>query len=426
MAKNTTTKYEQESEQPVEEKKIANDSVQIRGTHFTKDVNARTVFQDPVMCCQFLKGYSGIDIFKNIKPENILDETKKYQAYLGITFESDTVNKIVLDDILNVPVFLVSLIEHKGNVDYDITMQLLKYMVCIWTEYGKEKLARKEDNPANKEFEYPPIIPIVYYEGKARWTVGLNLKDRISMSDMFPEYIPDFSYRLICNYNYTNEELLSKEDEISLFMMLNKIHTAEDVSAFLRLDDYRLNEILKKSPEHTLKIIADAMWSLCMKIKMPQEEAVDCVGKVLNRDMGYLFENMEDIDIQEMRRTAKEAKTMLAGMEEQLEKTKEELEGTKEELEGTKEELEGTKEELEGTKEELEGTKEELEGTKEELEGTKEELEGAKEELEGTKEELEGTKEELVDEKRRADKAEASLEEALKKIRELEGKLNFL
>ena len=183
------------------------ESVYMRGTHLTKDVNARTVFQDKVMCCQFLRGYSGIEIFKNIKPENIIDETKKYQAYLGITFESDTVNKILLDDAMEMPVFLVSLIEHKAQVDYDVTMQLLKYMVCIWTEYGKEKLARKEGNPANKDFVYPTIIPIVYYEGKSKWTVGLNLKDRISMSDMFPNiyqilHISSYAIIIILMMNY--------------------------------------------------------------------------------------------------------------------------------------------------------------------------------------------------------------------------------
>lgn len=131
------------------------------------------------------------------------------------------------------------------------------------------------------------------------------------MSDMFPEYIPDFTYKLVCNYSYSNDELLSREDEISLFMMLNKVQTAEDMSAFLRLDDSKLNKILRRSPEHTLKIIADAMWSLCMKLNVPQDEAVDCVGRVWNRDMGYLFENIEKMDIQEERRKLKEAREEL-------------------------------------------------------------------------------------------------------------------
>lgn len=285
-------------------------SQQPRGTFNTKDVNARTVFQNPVMCCQFLKEYSGIEIFKDIKPENIIDETKKYQAYLGIELESDTVKKVILDsnESNTLPVFLVSLIEHKSNVDYNISMQLLRYMVCIWNEYGKDMLEQDMGNPANKGFLYPAIIPIVYYEGNAKWTVGLNLKDRIHMSDIFAEYIPDFTYKLVCNYNYSNEELLSRDDAMSLFMLLNKVQTAEDLSEFLRLDDSKLSEILKKSPKHTINVIAGALWGLCMKLNIPQNEAKDYVGKVWERDMGYLFANMEKMDIQQERRNTAEAR----------------------------------------------------------------------------------------------------------------------
>ena len=53
------------------------------------------------------------------------------------------------------------------------------------------------------------------------------------------------------------------------------------------------------------------MWSLCMKLNVPQDEVVDCVGRVWNRDMGYLFENIEKMDIQEERRNLKEAREEL-------------------------------------------------------------------------------------------------------------------
>ena len=44
-----------------------------------------------------------------------------------------------------------------------------------------------------------------------------------------------------------------------------------------------------------------------MKMNVPQEEAKQYVEKVKERQMGYLFENMEKIDIQkERRKTAKE------------------------------------------------------------------------------------------------------------------------
>jgi len=51
-----------------------------------------------------------------------------------------------------------------------------------------------------------------------------------------------------------------------------------------------------------------------------QYEAVDYVGKVWNRDMGYLFENIEKMDIQEERHKTKEAKKEIQALKEQLNK----------------------------------------------------------------------------------------------------------
>jgi hypothetical protein len=35
-------------------------------------------------------------------------------------------------------VFLFSLIEHKSDVDYNVVMQVFRYMVFIWEDYEKE------------------------------------------------------------------------------------------------------------------------------------------------------------------------------------------------------------------------------------------------------------------------------------------------
>ena len=38
----------------------------------------------------------------------------------------------------NNTLFFVSLIEHKTKVDYNVSMQMLRYMVYIWEDYEKE------------------------------------------------------------------------------------------------------------------------------------------------------------------------------------------------------------------------------------------------------------------------------------------------
>ena len=104
-----------------------------------RDLNSRVIFEDPKLCSQFLRDNTDISLLKNVRPEDIEDVTKKYQPFLGTSFESDTVNKIQTHDHDNPELYIISLIEHKSRVDYNVSMQLLHYMSCIWKEYAKEK-----------------------------------------------------------------------------------------------------------------------------------------------------------------------------------------------------------------------------------------------------------------------------------------------
>ena len=98
-------------------------------------------------------------------------------------------------------------------------MQLLKYMACIWAEYEKTFLSERGKISKNKSFKYPPIIPVVYYEGKKEWTADMYLRDRIMFSDILRPYIPDFKYIVVRNHDFSDEELLAREDEMSLLML---------------------------------------------------------------------------------------------------------------------------------------------------------------------------------------------------------------
>lgn len=42
--------------------------------------------------------------------------------------------------------YVISLIEHKSEEDYNVIIQLLKYMICIWTAYAKEMEQKQKLN----------------------------------------------------------------------------------------------------------------------------------------------------------------------------------------------------------------------------------------------------------------------------------------
>lgn len=277
-----------------------------------RDVNSKVIFHDPILCSQFLRDNTGIPLLQNVQPEDIEDVSAQYQLYSGTEFESDTVKKIrIYVEGKETALYMISLIEHKSQVDYNVTMQMIKYMVLIWTEYAREMEKMQKGCSKNKGFRYPPILPVVYYEGTDKWTADLHLKDRILLKEVFGEYIPDFSYRLIRIHDYTNEELLLREDEMSLIMMINKVQTPQDLKLFLEANKQQIDKIIQNAPERILTIIANTIKLLCDKMNVPESETRQCVEKVKGRQMGYLFENMEKMDIQAERRNTKKARQEL-------------------------------------------------------------------------------------------------------------------
>lgn len=158
--------------------------------------SSKVIFDEPVLCAQFLKDYVDLPVLKDIRPEDIEDVSERYVPLIGEERNADTVKKINLYG--RMPLFLISLIEHKTEVDYNVSMQIFRYMVYIWDDYEKEmERAYTRGIGKTKNFKYPPILPIVYYEGTARWTAPLELRDRILCSDLMGEYIPNYKYRLV-------------------------------------------------------------------------------------------------------------------------------------------------------------------------------------------------------------------------------------
>ena len=377
-----------------------------------RDISSKDVFANSFLCAQFLRDCIDVPALKNVRPEDIEDVSERYHPYLGTEFESDSVKKIRILGIggkeqgqNGEPSFLISLIEHKSLVDYDVSMQLLRYMMCIWTEYRREMEVKKRGSTGQKSFRYPMIIPIVYYEGKSKWTADLNLRDRIREIPGLGGWIPDFRYEVICVHDYSERQLLEQGDEMSLIMLINKIQDAADLERFLRIPSEELNRIIRHSPEHVVDVLVTVMESLCFKIRVSAEDRVKCVQKVRAREMGYLFENMERINVQEVQQKAEEQRRKL---EQAMRRAEEEVRRAEEEAKRAEEEAKRAKEEAKRAKEEAE---EEAKRAKEEAE---EEAKRAKEEAKRAKEEAE----EIRKTKERSEERLKKMEEELRMTEE--------
>ncbi len=287
----------------------------------TADSSSKIIFDDPILYSQFLRDYIDLPYFKDVQPEDIEDVSEQYVPLFAEERNADRVKKVKIKN--EPPFFLISLIEHKSKVDYNVIMQIFRYMVYIWETYAKEAEKIQKGITKLADFKYPPILPIVYYEGSDNWTVPMNFRSRIIQGDSFERYIPDFEYYLVPLHNYSNEELLEKKDEISLVMLINRMQSAMDIEEFRKLPAQKFDEILRDTPNHILDIISNILRVFLLKMNLPEEDAEELVGKVKEKKMGYLFENMEMMDIQAERRNTAEQRERAEKAEERANRAEE-------------------------------------------------------------------------------------------------------
>lgn len=267
------------------------------------DSSSKLIFGNAELCSQFLRNYMDMPILKNVRAQDIEDVSERYVPMFTEERESDTVKRIRISE--KDTLFFISLIEHKTKTDYNIAMQLLRYMVYIWEDYEKEQEKMHKGITKTKDFQYPPIIPIVYYEGKAKWSAAFDFKDRVFSNQVFEAFTPSFSYKLVQLNEYSVKDLVEKNDEISLVMLINRI---QDIEEFRDLDlpkDY-LKNLSEHSTDELLTIISKITATMLRHLNIPEDEVEGFTEQVKERKMGELFENFKDFDLPAARKKAQE------------------------------------------------------------------------------------------------------------------------
>lgn len=266
-----------------------------------------------------MRGYLNIPLLKEVQPEDIEDVSGRYVHMFTEERNSDVVKRVRIKND-GTPFFLISLIEHKAKVDYNVVMQVFRYMAFIWEDYEKEQERQHEGISRTKEFKYPPILLVVFYDGTENWTSPLSLHERVLLSDVFGEYIPDYRCMLVQLKDYSTAALMEKKDELSIIMMVSRLHRAADLAGIGKeVESGYLQAVTEETPEYLLGIMSQVVEALLLKINVPREEAADFAGQVKERRMGELFSNFEAYDVQATRREARE-EGIQEGMEQGIER----------------------------------------------------------------------------------------------------------
>lgn len=84
------TKANQKTKQNTSE---AANAVVVRNSK-TKDTGAKLIFDDPILCAQFLRGYTNIDALKDVQPEDIEDISERFLPMWQEERDSDSVKRV--------------------------------------------------------------------------------------------------------------------------------------------------------------------------------------------------------------------------------------------------------------------------------------------------------------------------------------------
>jgi hypothetical protein len=269
--------------------------------HKAKDNSVKAILAEPELFAEFLRNFIPIDILKDVAPTNIEDISERLISLVSEQKDGDTIKRINLDD--GKSLFVIAIVEHESKVNFRAPFKMLLYIALILNEYEKE--INKDTNISfTKDFKYPPILPIIFYDGENEWTAEKNFLHRTEMNEIFEKYIPKFEYELVSLKEYSFTDLADFGDTLSLFMMVDKLKTAESFGEFKNLTKWHIEHIDNMNvPPHLKKLIVNVITLLLRRIDVPQIEIETLVKRIDERGISEMLA-IENYSVQATRREA--------------------------------------------------------------------------------------------------------------------------
>jgi predicted transposase/invertase (TIGR01784 family) len=263
--------------------------------YHAKDNSFKLIFNQNELFIQFLKNFLHLDILKNVRPEDVQDMNRRFLPLFQDSRESDTVKRIILPD--NSPLFVIAIVEHESKVNFRAGFKMLQYIALVLNDYEKEQNEKDPGCIFRRDFRYPPVLPIVFYDGSEAWTAERNFLYRTALNDAFEKYIPKFEYELVDLHRYSLQEIMRFGDALSLVMLIDRLGGEENLEEFREgLEGYVKT---LKIPEELVKVVSDAMTVLLNRARMPGERIGEITGYFDGKEYRSMFDALVNRIIRE-------------------------------------------------------------------------------------------------------------------------------
>ncbi len=271
--------------------------------HKAKDNSLKIILADHQLFVEFLRDFVPLEIFRDVTPTDVEDITERFLPLFQENRDSDTVKRINLKG--DASLFVIAIAEHESKVNYRASFKMLQYIGLVLEKYEKEVSKEPGGSIFSKDFKYPPVLPIIFFDGPGSWTAETNFLHKTHLHEVFYKYIPKFEYELVNLNKYSQDDLVRFGDALSLLMVIDKIKTADGIRQLGKLPPDYLDTLALKIPPHLNKLIADVITVLLTKINLPKEEVEVISDRIYGKEYQKMFTLIEDYDVQETRRIAR-------------------------------------------------------------------------------------------------------------------------
>jgi hypothetical protein len=272
--------------------------------HNLRDNSFKVILDEHELFAEFLRDFTGLDLLKHVRAGDIQDMTERYIPLFQDSKDSDTVKRVNLQGCP--PVFIIVLTEHQSRVNFRMAFRMLQYIVLILDAYEKE-INAKEDVSGMKEFLYPLILPIVFYDGEGDWTAETNFLNKTTPNGpLYAKYIPTFEYMVVNLNKLSRDALLKFGDPLSLIMLIDKIRRPEDMSLLSGIPAGYVQSFSGALTEGIKKLLVDVITGLLARADVPREEIDAVTNNIQERRYSEMFNRLEGYSVQETRRQVRE------------------------------------------------------------------------------------------------------------------------
>jgi len=189
------------------------------GIHNQHDVLYREFFSHPKLVEELLRCFVDEEFVQDLDFSTLRTEDTQHVTAGLRKRASDLIYEI---SFRGKPMYIYLLLELQSAVDRFMADRLLEYVRAFSRIYCKTR----------KTNVFPPVFPVVLYNGDKSWTAPTQFSDLVAPSPIPSRYVPQFSYFLIEINKIPKRKLLSVRNALSAIFYVES-SSREDIGKSL-------------------------------------------------------------------------------------------------------------------------------------------------------------------------------------------------